>query len=55
MTYTYRIQAQYTEQGKRDGWLVIETCIETNRDFVIDHYPTKAMAAQVMKNYQATN
>ena len=52
MAYEYEVQPYYNCDGKRDGWQLLETDANTHY-FIVDIYPTKAMATKIMKEMMA--
>ena len=53
MAYEYEVQPFYNCDGKRDGWQLLETDANTHY-FIVDIYPTKAMATKIMKEMMAS-
>jgi hypothetical protein len=49
MKYEYEVQRYYNDDGKKDGWIVLESREGTGHYFVIDIYPYKRQAVQMAK------
>ena len=50
----YKVEQWYNEDGKKDGWALIEFKLGSFNEYCIDIYSTKAQALKVLKQLTTT-